>query len=324
MQAEIDIPSWATHIISDFTDMDRSPHPVDAGKVSSFRLTLPDDVYFEYAFIDGEGGARADPANPERGRNPWFPEVSALIGPRYRASPYAELPPDNAAGRLDRHRVESEDLDGMRRLTVYTPVGHEHEPLPLVLVHDGPAFLRIANLPGVLEALLSEGRIVPARLALVEPADRTGEYGFSEPYREFTLAELLPFIDRSYPGTGERVAMGASLGGLMSATLALLHPDEFTAVASLSGAFKGSPGDRDFYRSEESWVLERIRAQSGLRQRWYTDVGTIEWLTGVNREVGKALADRGIEHEYVERNAGHNWVNWRNGLAGALSFALAR
>jgi enterochelin esterase-like enzyme len=324
MQAEIDIPGWATQIISDFTDMERSPHPVDARKVSSFRLTLPDDVYFEYAFLDRDGTVRADPANPQRGRNPWFPEVSALIGPHYRASPYADLPPDTASGRLDRHRLESEALAGMRRLTVYSPSGHENEALPLVLVHDGPAFLRIANLPGVLQALLAEGRITPARLAFVEPADRTGEYGFSRTYREFTLGELLPFIDRTYPGTGERILMGASLGGLASATLALLHPDEFAAVATLSGAFKGSPDGRDFYRSEASWVLERIRTQPVLRQRWYTDVGTIEWLTDVNREVDRALTEAGIEHEYAERNAGHNWVNWRNGLAAALSFALAR
>jgi enterochelin esterase-like enzyme len=324
MQAEIDIPSWATRIISDLTDMERSPHPVDAGKVSSFRLTLPDDVYFEYAFIDGDGKVRADPANPERGTNPWFPEVSALFGPDYRASSYAELPPDTAYGRLDRHRLESEALGGMRRLTTYTPRGRESESLPLVLVHDGPAFLRIANLPGVLEALLSEDRIRPARLAFVEPADRTGEYGFSRPYREFTLGELLPFIERSYEGTGERVLLGASLGGLVSATLALLHPDEFAAVATLSGAFKGTPDDRDFYRSEESWVLERIRTHPGPRQRWYSDVGTFEWLTDVNREVDRALREAGVEHEYAERNAGHNWVNWRNGLAAALSFTLAR
>jgi enterochelin esterase-like enzyme len=324
MKAEIDIPTWATHLISDRTDMSRSPHPVDAGKVLSFRFELPDDVYFEYAFIDGEGEVRADPGNPRRGNNPWFPEVSALIGPKYRPSPYAEPPAAAATGSLDRHRVESEVLGGMRRLTVYTPAGQENRSLPLVLVHDGPAFLRVANLPSVLEALLAEDRIRPARLAFVEPVDRTAEYGFSEPYREFTRTELLPFAERTYPGTGERIAAGASLGGLLSATLALLHPDEFSTVITLSGAFKGSPGNRDFYRAEDSWILERIRKGPMLPLRWYSDVGTIEWLTEVNREVSRALKGKTSEHLYQERNAGHNWVNWRNGLEPALAFALRR
>jgi enterochelin esterase-like enzyme len=323
MHVEIEIPPWASHVISDLTDMERSPHPVDAGKVSSFRLELPDDVYFEYAFIDGDGRVRADPANPERGRNPWFPEVSAVTGPLYRPSPYAELPADLATGRLERHRVESELPGGMRRLTVYTPGGHENEALPLVLVHDGPAFLRIGNLPSVLEALLAEEGIRAARLAFVEPADRTAEYGFAEAYREFTLGRLLPFIDRAYPSTGERVVMGASLGGLVSATMALLHPEAFDTVVTFSGAFKGGPEDRDFYRAEGSWVVDRVREALGPSLRWYADVGTIEWLTEVNRGLSRALASRGFEHEYGERNAGHNWANWRNGLAPALSFALA-
>ncbi|MEX2540401.1 MAG: alpha/beta hydrolase-fold protein [Trueperaceae bacterium] len=322
MQAEIVTPQWATHIISDHTDMDRSPHPVDAEKVSSFRLTLPDDVYFEYAFMDGDGRTRADPGNPVRGDNPWFPEVSALLGPAYRASRYADLPDSLANGRLDRHRLESEPLGGMRRVSVYTPGGHEDETLPLVLVHDGTAFLRVAGLPKVLEALLAEGRIRPARLAFVEPVDRTSEYGFSAPYREFTLDELIPFIEGNYAGSSERVVMGVSLGGLVSAVLALLHPEEFDTVVTFSGAFKGGPENRDFYRGDGSWVVDRLREGSSSPPRWYADVGTIEWLTDVNREVGRALESRGSEHRYAERNAGHNWVNWRNGLAAALEFAL--
>lgn len=328
MQVEIVIPPWAELIASDHTDMERNPHPVDAQKVSSFSLKLPDDVYFEYAFIDAEGRMRADPENPLRADNPWYPEVSAIHGPEYRASPYAALPEESERSTLERHRLNSERLQAVRRVAVYTPHGQHGADLPLVLVHDGTAFMRVGRLQRVLEVLVEEGRARPARLAFVEPVDRTAEYGFGDDYLRFTMDELLPFLDREYPSSGERIAVGASLGGLMSARLGLLQSEEFSAVkfsavATFSGAFLGSPEDRDFYGSDKSWVLDRIRSGKALPLRWYVDVGTIEWLTDVNREVAVELARNGCVHEYGERNAGHNWVNWRNGMAAALSFVLA-
>ncbi|MEX2535478.1 MAG: alpha/beta hydrolase-fold protein [Trueperaceae bacterium] len=322
MQPEIVIPDWATHTLSDHTDMDRSPHPVDASRVSSFRLELPDDVYFEYAFIDEEGKVRADPENDLRGENPWFADVSAIKGPAYEPNRYASLPEESAGGALDRHRIESSHLEGVRRVNVYTPKGRAKETLPLVLVQDGTAFLRLAGLHRILEALLDEGWVRPARLAFIEPADRTKEYGFDESYREFTLGELLPFLEANYPMSQERILLGASLGGLVSATLALLCPNEFSALATFSGAFLGTPDEREFYRSERSWVLDRVRERPKLPLRWYAEVGTIEWLTSVNRELHEALVEKGYAHDYRERNAGHNWTNWRNGLASALEFVL--
>jgi enterochelin esterase-like enzyme len=321
MQTKIDIPPWATHIVSDFTDMDRSPHPVDAARVSSFSRTLPDDVYFEYAFLDGEGRMRADPANPTRAQNPWYPEASAIVGPDYQASPYASLAASLASGAVERHRFPGTG-GGTRRLTVYTPRDHEAASLPLCLVFDGTAFMRVGGLNEVLEALVGEGRANPARLAFLEPQERSREYGFDEEYRRFVEDELWPFLERTYPGSDRRMLMGASLGGLLGATLALRAPGRFHGLATFSGAFLGAPEERDFYRSKRSWVLDCIRSLERPATRWYAEVGTIEWLTGVNREVRDALETTGHDHRYRERNAGHNWVNWRNGLADALEFLL--
>lgn len=345
MEAEIEIPDWARMLVSDHTDMDRSPRPVDSSKVSRFRLELPDDVYYEYAFLDGEGRMRADPLNQVKGRNPWYRELSAIEGPDYLASEYADLPESLSRGVLDRHRVSSEALSdadewakgvganvsrdagggrqsAARRVSVYTPAGEEGSKLPLLVVHDGTAFLRLAGLPRVLEKLLEEGRARPARLAFVEPVDRSSEYGFNEAYLDFTREELLPFLEDRYPGSEQRLGLGASLGGLVSATLALRWPAEWSGIATFSGAFLGSPDDRDFYRSEQSWVLERLRALGAVPFGWYAEVGTIEWLTDVNREVHRQLEISGGRHLYRERNAGHNWENWRNGLAHALAFLL--
>ena len=151
---------------------------------------------------------------------------------------------------------------------------------------------------------------------------RSREYAFHPGYRAFVEEELLPELRRRYPSTGELTALGASLGGLFSATLALARPGLVSGVATFSGAFLGAPEERDFYRGERSYVAEALEAEAPAELRWYAECGTLEWLTDVNRRVARALEHSGGEHAYRERNAGHNWTNWRNGLASALRFLL--
>ena len=324
MNVTIHIPDWATHIVSDHTDMERDPHPVDAAKVAKFSFELPDDAYFEYAFLDAEGKMRADLQNETKADNPWYPNASAVIGPDYRADPHAHIEESLATGEVQRHRLESAHLSQTRRLTLYTPKGFENEALPCVYVQDGTAYFRIAKLNEVLEALLKDDLIRPAHLVFVEPISRSKEYRFNPHYRAFMVDELVPFVEERLKTTSERAAMGASLGGLVSATLALHHPELFGTVVAQSGAFLGTPEDMDFYRSEQSWVASELEAREREPIRWYTEVGTLEWLTNINRRVHKVLEAKGYEHAYAERNAGHNWVNWCNGLSHALRFALAK
>ena len=322
MTVDIAVPEWATHVVSDLTDIERNPHPVDRSNISKFSLELPDDVYFEYGFVDADGALRPDPDNPTRAANPWYPDLSAVLGPDYRPVPYAD-PSVTAQGRVLRKRVDSAALEQARRVTLYTPKGYETEPLPTVYVQDGTAYYRIARLADVLETLRQEGKVRPAHLVFIEPVDRTAEYRFNPAYRAFVGEELVKFVDAELKTTSERIAMGASLGGLVSASLALERPDLFQTVVAQSGAFLGSPEEPDFYRGTRSWVLERLTAEPKLELRWYTDVGTLEWLTSVNRRVHDKLLEKGYDHVFEVRNAGHNWTNWRNGLGAALTFGLS-
>lgn len=322
MKVELTPPSWATELLSDMTDMDRDPLELNVQEPVVYEL--PDDAYFEYAYRDREGRMLADPKNELRAENPWYPEVSALFGPAYRPHPLANLEDATPQGTTERLRLESEALAGQtRRATIYTPAGHEGRELPLVIVQDGVAFYRLGRLHLVADALIGRGETRPARFALVEPRDRESEYGFSDAYRDFLTEELLPHLEAEYPSTGERVWMGASLGGLLSATMAALHPELVDSLATFSGAFLGTPENREFYATDESWVLDRFRNAAQPPARWYLEVGSFEWLEGVNRGLAEALAARGAEHEFEVRNAGHNWTSWRNGLAGALRYVLA-
>ncbi len=321
MKLSLNVPDWATAVVSDLTDMDRNPHPVDARKVSSFALDLPDDVYFEYAFVDESGKMRTDPERKERADNPWYKEVSAVYGPAYQPDPYAD-PEELLTGETKRLRLESHHLKQTKRLSIYTPRGFENEPLPVVYVQDGVALYRYAKLHLILENLLRDGLVRPAQLVFLEPSERTKEYGFNEAYRKFVLGEALPEVEKTVSVTDERIALGASLGGLVSVLLALDAPELFRSVVTFSGAFLGSLDDKDFYRSKESWVLDELGRRERLPLRFYTEVGTLEWLTEINRKVVQVLNEKGYEHVYAQRSAGHNWTNWKNGFQGALTFAL--
>lgn len=324
MDATIAVPDWARHLVSDHTDMDRAPHPVDASRVARFRLRLPDDVHFEYAFLDAEGRMRADPENPERAANPWYPEVSRIRGPRYRPHPLADVDPALATGETRRLRVAGEDGRG-RSVKLYAPAGATG-PLPLVVVQDGTAYERIARLPAVLEALVAEGRARPARLAFVDPVRpdrRREEYGFGEGFRAWARTSLLPAL-REEAASEELYLVGASLGALASTVLAFEADAPVAGLALQSGAFLGAPEEREFHRSERSWLRERLDADEGvLPWRIYQEVGTLDWLADVNRDVADRLAERARAHRFTTRAAGHNWTFWRDGVGEALAFLLA-
>lgn len=325
MELDVTVPPWARQVVSDHTDMDRSPHPVDATRVARFRLELPDDVYFEYAFVDGEGRMRADPANPEHGDNPWYPEVSCARGPDYRPHPLASPDPEMATGESRRLRIE-DPSGGSRRVTLYTPSGASG-PLPLVLVHDGTAYARIARLPAVLEALVREGRARPARLAFVDPSRpdlRREEYGFGDDYRRFAREALLPRLREEAEAEGGTLLMGASLGGLASLVVAMEATTPVAGLALQSPALLGAPDEREFHRSRRSWLRERLDSSDATWPwRIYQEVGTLDWLADVNREVAERLPGRVEEHRFETRSAGHNWTFWRDGVAEALAFLLA-
>lgn len=312
------------------TDMVRAPVSVEPGEVISYEL--PDDVYFEYTFADRSGKLAPDPAVAERTTTIWYGEVTAVRGPEYRRAALAEPPADLVLGVTDRLRLESSAMGGqVRRVSIYTPAGVRHEPLPLVMVQDGVAAYRKGRVHEVTQALIDRGEARAARLVFLEPIDRLVEYAFDDTYQDFMHDELLPRLGETYPHDGTVVWLGFSLGGLASARAAMravaaspAAADTHTVVA-FSGAFKGVPEDPDPYSAARSWLVERTDdGGAALPRRWYLEVGTLEWLLEVNRRAAAALADHGAEVVLRERNAGHNWTNWRNGLPDALRFALAR
>lgn len=322
MRHVVRVPDWACSIISDHTDMHRAPHPVAASKVPRFTLELADDARFEYAFVDAGGRVRADPDHGATGTNPWYPEVTELRGPRYRRDALADAPAATPPWRVRRWRLESDGFEAPRRVSVLSPPDRD-DPLPVVLLHDGIAYQRLARSADVLAALMARGEARAAHLVFSEPSQRLIEYAWDPRHLRFVREVLRPTVERELAVDGSWIAMGASLGGLAAATLALADPSQWSVVVAQAGAFLGTPDERRHHGVRSSWLLDELRSGADLaQQRWVLDVGSLDWLLPVNRAVRDVLEARGALAAFRERSAGHNWGCWRDGLADALRAAL--
>ena len=321
MDLDVRVPDWARFVYSDLTAMHRAPHPVNASKVARFVLDLPDDARFEYAFVDADGRVRADPDRGATGSNPWYPEVTEVRGPAYRPHPLADPPAADPAWTVRRHKLVSRAFGAERRVVVASPPDVQG-PLPVVVLHDGVAYQRLARAADVLAELVRRGRARPAHLAFSEPGDRLVEYAWDERHLRYVEEELRGWVAEHHATDGTWWAMGTSLGGLAAATLALRAPDAWRGVVAQGGAFLGAPDDRRHHGIERSWLAERLEAGAGAGLRWVLDVGTLDWLHPVNLRVRAALEERGADVAFAERAAGHNWGCWRDGLADAFAAAL--
>jgi enterochelin esterase family protein len=222
-----------------------------------------------------------------------------------------------------RLEVASTILNQPRHLLVYSPAGHSEARLPLILFQDGKAYYGWGQVPQVMDRLLAAGEIGPAHLVFVPPKQRTEEYAFNPVYRDFLRQELMPLVENRIRCDGRRTAWGASLGGLLSAQMAWEWPDLFQKVVTQSGAYLFSPDmDRSNVFAGGESMLAAVRAEDLPPVQWHLDCGTLEWFLASNQRLAAALAEKGAVAQLVTRPAGHNWVNWRNGLADGLRFAL--
>ncbi len=142
----------------------------------------------------------------------------------------------------------SPSLDEIRHLQIYLPAGYStgSDRYPVVyFLHGG--FMSHTDYQSIynsLDLLIQYGRIDP--LILVKPDGRAGPwelswYASSALYgdvEEYIVEDLVQFVDGAYRTQAvpeRRAIMGHSMGGFGAMRLALLHPDRYRGVASLSG-----------------------------------------------------------------------------------------
>jgi enterochelin esterase-like enzyme len=223
-----------------------------------------------------------------------------------------------------RRRLSSRTLDAAVPVSIWSsPRTDADEPLPLLVVHDGPDYSRRGRLQATLEELG-----LPLRVALLTAVDRNETYSASAAYVRALTHELLPAIDELAPRVGPRVGLGASLGAL-----ALLHahcaePRAFGGLFLQSGSYFRRRTDAQEARFERFGRIDRfvrsVERETGRPIPVTLTCGLGEENLANNCALAASLARGGYDVRLHAAPGSHDWPTWRTSLAAHLAELLQR
>jgi enterochelin esterase-like enzyme len=198
------------------------------------------------------------------------------------------------------------------------------------VVHDGGDFLKYAAAKTVLDNLIHRGQIAETVVAFLHPHDRLKEYTDSAEHAEFVTRELLPLLESELPLAGEpsaRCLLGSSLGAIASLWTARRYPDMYGSLVLLSGSFVFTSGGTahgggPVFDPVVKFVNDYRKRPTKVADRLFVSCGAFEPLIVRQRPMVETFRSVGMDVRYVEAYDGHTWVNWRDRLCDALSWAL--
>jgi enterochelin esterase-like enzyme len=296
------------------------------------RIPRPSLARLEYqlGIVDhhGQASSEVDPGNPLR-VDTAFGQKSVVELPGYQ--PPRWLTGRALDGSYEALVVRGETTDALP-VTVWSPEGTTaREPLPLLLVQDGPEYDVLASLSRYSGALIAAGTLPPHRLALLEPVQRNAWYSGSPQYLRTQMGAGLARLRQDYAVEGDVALLGASLGGL-TALLAGLHaPRGVGAVFSQSGSFFQVRHD-DRHDSVATFpyywrIAQRVQEILDMRRterplRIGLTCGALEENAPNNASMASALARAGHRVDHVELPDLHNYTAWRDALDPHLTDVL--
>ena len=188
-------------------------------------LRLPSNLRATYQFFPDELSAsgkesvaspwaeyRPDPFNPntfafyteEEDPTDFKMTRSVLELPEAPPQPWIEPQENVPKGKVQVHSMASNILGNERRVWVYTPSGYKpgtDKPYPLLVLLDGWAYAFLMPTFTILDNLIAAGEIPPTVAVLPDslgPETRMKELVFSQPFNDFLVTELLPWVLTQY------------------------------------------------------------------------------------------------------------------------------
>jgi enterochelin esterase-like enzyme len=212
-----------------------------------------------------------------------------------------------------------------------------------------PVVMLLAGFPGavenwerqghmvpVLDRLIAEGKIPPMILISVsqnpEPSrdsecvDAAGG-AKADTYITQDATEAISQHFRVVPDRSGWSMMGYSTGGYCAVSLALRHPERFSAAISLDGYFEpaldATTGDlfkKDAALQRSYTPLQTIHDKRDLPLKFYLMVGDAEARSKQAARSFAGLVRPPDTTTIVDVPGGHNWNTWNSALPGALSW----
>jgi esterase/lipase superfamily enzyme len=140
-------------------------------------------------------------------------------------------------------------------------------------------------------------------------------------YDDYLIHEVVPLVRQVNHNT-RLVALGCSFGGFHAVNAAFRHPDVFTGMLSMSGAFDLSNflqgyHDQDVYFNQptqylpnmsDAWFLDRYR-----RNAYVLATGWDDQCLGQNQQLARILGQKGIPHQLFIWDTwnSHDWPTWQ-------------
>ena len=151
--------------------------------------------------------------------------------------------------------IHSTILNEDRKIYVYTPVNHS-EPLPVIYLMDGEMISLVA---GIVDFLYQANQLPPMIVvgignyeydrardltpthSLLDMDGTTDNIDFKtsgggENFLKFIKEELMPFVEKNYNTSPNKIFFGHSFGGLLSTHCLLNHPEMFNSYIAISPA----------------------------------------------------------------------------------------
>jgi enterochelin esterase-like enzyme len=283
------------------------------------------EYLIELRYPDGSSQTSTDPGNPRQAAGAFGPR-SVLEFPSYTPPGWLTAQPDPGRGRILDLPVPS--LDEAISVRTWGPAGiTDDEPLPLLVVHDGPEYDTLASLTHYLSAGVAGGWLPRLRVALLAPGPRDRWYSASTRYARALRRVVLPALAGQL-ATSLRIGMGASLGGLAMLHAHCRHPDAFDALFLQSGTFFSPRFDSHerwfpYYRRVVRFVAQAQAGGLPARRVPVTlTCGALEENAGNNRLMTRALHEAGYPVSLQEVPDLHNYTAWRDAFDPYLTRLL--
>jgi enterochelin esterase family protein len=284
------------------------------------------EYLLELNYAGGGSKVVTDPANPRQAPGAFGPK-SVLEFPGYAPPGWLAAPADPGTRRA--LEVRAPALDEPVGVMLWAPSGTaDDEPLPLLLVNDGPEYDSLASLTQYLGAGIAGGCLPRLRAALLSPGPRNSWYSASSRYARALTGQVIPALAAA-TATTAWIGMGTSLGALAMLHAHCRYPGVIGGLFLQSGSFFTPPLDGQerrfpYFRRITAFTAALAGGSvAGDPVPVVMTCGSIEENVENNRLTRRLLASAGYPAALHEVADLHNFTAWRNAFHPHLAVLIA-